>query len=318
MADRITFEERRLENQGPEPPVFFSVAERRAIIKNRLCESYVSAQSVIEALEHEMDCPQFLPGLKNARGESSSGAISNTLFSIDIRFTNIAPTEIENTPGSSGSGPAVLTARLGVPQDLAYTPGCASTLLHRTYTLSRRPYSLLLGGEGPATESLLAEDSIARVDSPYVSAQRVIEALEYDMGWLQFLPHFDNNAILRTISLITVRFSNIAPTEIKNIIGPNGSGPAILTARIYIPQNFTYIPDSMTSLRRTYVLSRPRSTVLLGEMPARLPAPAFLPDVPRFIPWGCQQPDEEQSTSTPIDLGMQHLTISDLEELDEE
>lgn len=317
MADSMTFEERRLENQGPEPPFFFSVAERRAIIKNRLCESYVSAQSVIEALEHEMDCLQFLPGLKNASGESSSGAISNTFFSIDIRFTNIAPTEIENTPGFSGSGPAVLTARLGVPPDLVYTPGCVSTLLHRTYTLSRQPYSLLLG-EGPATGSLPAEDRIARVHSPYVSAQRVIEALEYDMGWLQFLPHFDNNAILGTISLITVRFNNIAPTEIRSIIGPNGSGPAILTARIYIPQNFTYIPDSMTSLRRTYVLSRPRSTVLLCERPARLPGPAFLPDVPRFIPWGCQQPDEEQSTSTPIDLEMQHLTIFDLEELDQE
>lgn len=149
---------------------------------------------------------------------------------------------------------------------------------------------------------------IAGVGGPWVSAQTVIKELEDEMGWQHFLSRFNvsgvqssSGALFNALSVVTMRFTKIAPTEIEDIIGFKGSGPAVLTARIHIPQDFRYTPDGMAALRRTYVLSRRPHVVLLRRKPAGTP--------------GTHSNALEPSD---LDLSLQRLAISDHEQPEEE
>ncbi|MCJ1262878.1 hypothetical protein MMC22_002748 [Lobaria immixta] len=162
---------------------------------------------------------------------------------------------------------------------------------------------LRLREKSPSTKN-----QIAGAGGPWVPAQTVIKELEDEMGWQHFLPRSNvsgvqspSGALLNALSVVTMRFTKIAPTEIEDIVGFKGSGPAVLTVRIHVPQDFTYTPDGMAALRRTYILSRRPHVVLLRRS---------LPGTPATHPNAMQSSD--------LELSLQRLAISDHERPEQE
>ncbi|MCJ1470809.1 hypothetical protein MMC07_009456 [Pseudocyphellaria aurata] len=100
-------------------------------------------------------------------------------------------------------------------------------------------------------------------------ARQVIEEIEREVESLCVqLPSIDaptlsesssNNASL----IMSMRFFNVAPTEINSSFGCNITGPAVLTARIYFPECFVYTPESIRAIPRVYILARGPFSVLI-------------------------------------------------------
>lgn len=100
------------------------------------------------------------------------------------------------------------------------------------------------------------------------SAQHVIEEVEREMKRIRNGMELFSLINIRGVSasdfkldvssVVTLQFSNIDPTEIDecSVSSNNNTGPAVLTARIYIPQSFTYTAESMTRVRREYVVTK--------------------------------------------------------------
>lgn len=151
--------------------------------------------------------------------------------------------------------------------------------------------------EADSSTHEMAEDSNDSNGFPNLTpARQVIEELEREIESLCFqLPSVDTTTLSESSSndaflIMSRRYFNVAPTEINSSFGCNITGPAVFTARIYIPESFVYSSESIRAVPRVYILARGPFSVLLPD-----PATTFI----------------DSTAPESIDLGTQRLVLDD-------